>query len=126
MTNARANEILKTKYPTAHIFKRNEMGGASSAALAVTFKEGGKVYDYNTQSYADVLNRLGFTVLYKHEVTTLEKLVAELERDIAAGGYVNPFFESRMIYFSEETLADKKAQLAEYKHTLENAIVEQG
>lgn len=126
MTNARANEILKTKYPTAHIFKRNEMGGASSAALAVTFKEGGKVYDYNTQSYADVLNRLGFTVLYKHEVTTLERMVADLERDIEAGCYSNPFFGDEIVYFSAETIADKKAQLAEYKHTLETAIVEQG
>lgn len=59
MTNKRANEIFREKYPEGTIFKKGEMGGTSSCKYAVVFKDHGKVYDYFQPNYSALLLRLG-------------------------------------------------------------------
>lgn len=59
MTNKKANEIFRKKYPEGTIFKKGEMGGTSSCKYAVTFQDHGKVYDYFQPNYSALLLRLG-------------------------------------------------------------------
>lgn len=86
MTEKQANEILRTKYPEATIFRRNSMGGTSSSALAVTFYPNGKVYDYQASSYQQVLEKLGFNILYKHNVKNMMDRIEKLQKKISDGG----------------------------------------
>lgn len=126
MTEKRANEILRTKYPEATIFRRNSMGGTSSSRLAVTFKEGGKVYDYYASSYQEVLGKLGFNILYKHNVNTINKMIADLESQVEAGGEKNLFhlFDKRdWIPFTEEELESKRKEIERLKNELASSII---
>ena len=59
MTNKRANELFKRKYPNGRIYKKGEMGGTSNCKYAVTFDEHSKVYDYFQPNYSALLLRLG-------------------------------------------------------------------
>lgn len=92
MTNARCNEIFKAKYPTGCIYKDKHV-------MCVVFKRGGKVYDYQCNSYPLLLRRLGFNVVSKEEFNRiyehLDKLTEEYkdlptERKTFFGGTVNP------------------------------------
>ena len=123
MTEKRANEILRTKYPEATIFKRNSMGGTSSSRLAVTFQPNGKVYDYSGSSYQQVLEKLGFNILYKHNVEHYKRMIADLEAEIEAGGFDNIFTDG-FVKWSEEELAAKRIQIELIKNELATAIIE--
>lgn len=121
MTNERANEIFRTKYPEGRIFMRGKFGGTGSGALAVEFRDGGKVYDYQGQSYAEVLRRFGFNVIYKHDVVNIEKRIADLEYEIE---HKKSKYSLFVVEYSDETISQKKEQLKEYRECLKTAIVE--
>lgn len=124
MTEKKANEILRTKYPEAEIIKN--MGGSASSRISVVFTPNGKVYDYYANSYQQVLIKLGFNILYKHNVEAYNKIINQLKKEIEAGGEENKFhlFDDRdFIPFTEEEMESKKRELERLEKDLESAIV---
>lgn len=79
MTEKRANEIFRTKYPEGKIVRRH----ASSAdnKFWVTFKPEGKVYYYACSTYQELLSRFGFKIAYKHDVEALKDQVIRYEKN---------------------------------------------
>ena len=131
MTEARANEIFRTKYPEGEITRKH----ASSAGWKyfVVFNKGGKAYYYGCTSYAELLNRLGFEVVYTHNLesakATLKKYEEELN-DAKAGK-----FSKFAFIFIEQTpenekqyINDLQKQVNEYKelvrHYTEDCIID--
>lgn len=123
MTNERANEILKTKYPEAEIYAPGTMGGVPNGRIALTFDPNGKVYSYVAQNYAQVLNKLGFNVIYKDHANYLESHIETLEKEIALGGY-DDIFTGEWIRFTDKEIESKKVEIAKYKSILETSIIE--
>lgn len=125
MTEKQANEILRTKYPEATIFKRNSMGGTSSSALAVIFKAGGKVYDYQASSYQQVLEKLGFNILYKHNVDNMLDKINDLKKKIDDGGYKYIFSIGGNDFhtYTEKELSNMKKEIEDITQLLSNAII---
>ena len=79
MTFAKFEEIVKTKYPQAEVFKHGEFGNRSKINVTVIFEPCGKCYSYNG-SYVYVLNRLGIQAVYKHDVEGYEAHLQHLNR----------------------------------------------
>lgn len=121
MTENKANEIFRTKYPNGKIFKRNSMGGTSSSTLAVIFNPNGKVYSYQSSSYAQLLSRFGFTVLYKHNVENINHRINEIEKLLKDGGEVD-FFTNEFIKFTDCKFDELNEELEDLIHTLKIAI----
>ena len=131
MTEARANEIFRTKYPEGEITRKN----ASSAGWKyfVTFKPNGKAYYYGCTSYAELLNRFGFEVVYKHNIefakATLERYEKELNE--AKAGKFSKFafiFTGQTPETEKYYINDLQARVDEYKelirHYTEDRIVD--
>lgn len=126
MTEKKANEIIRTKYPDATIFRRNSFGGTNTTHLAVVFEPCGKVYDYYGLSYQQVLIKLGFKILYKHNVDSYNRHIAELEKKIADKGEKNEFhlFDKRdWIPFSEEEIKQMETEVERMKAEMADAII---
>lgn len=81
MTEKRANEIFKTKYPEGKIVRRH----ASSAdnKFWVIFKPEGKVYYYACSTYQELLSRFGFKIAYKHDVEALKDQVSRYKKKLS-------------------------------------------
>lgn len=128
MTEAKANEILRTKYPEATIFRRNSIGGTTSSRLAITFKPNGKIYDYAATSYQQVLEKLGFNILYKHDVKGYTERIKKLEAEIKTGGeqdiFAELFGEDVWHTFTEEELKAKRAEIARIQNILNASIID--
>ena len=128
MTEARANEILKTKYPEATITKGQYYGGSCSGRIVVVFQPGGKAYQYHgCSTYQQILERLGFNILYKHNVKAYEDRIAKLEAEIAAGGYERIFFypgEDNWCTYTEEEIAQMRSEIDRMKNELATAIID--
>ena len=114
MTEARCNEIFKTKYPEGKIFKRPTTEGRYSGYV-VFFKKNGKGYDYYATSYAEILGRLGFNVLYKSDIELIDEQIAEKKELIKAGGYYSRF--TKKIVRTVEQLQAEVDRLEEKKRT---------
>lgn len=128
MTEARANEILRTKYPEATITKGQYYGGSCSGRMVVVFKPNGKVYQYrDCSTYQQILERLGFNILYKHNVKAYQDRIAKLEAEIAAGGYENFFVfpgEECWHTFTDEEIANRRSEIESIKNELATAIID--
>lgn len=128
MTEARANEILRTKYPEATITKGQYYGGSCSGRIVVVFQPGGKAYQYHgCSTYQQILERLGFKILYKHNVEGYKCRIKKLEDQIAAGGYENIFVfpgEDKWHTYSEEEINQMRAELGSLKNELATAIID--
>lgn len=60
MTNKKATEILRRKYPEGQIYRPNEHCGlCKKGSIAVIFTPNGRTYSYMAQNYSEVLERLG-------------------------------------------------------------------
>lgn len=81
MTEARANEIFRTKYPNGEIVRKN--ASSTGWKYYVVFNRGGKVYYYGCSSYAELLNRLGFEIVYKHNLESAKATLSKWEKEIA-------------------------------------------
>lgn len=114
MTEARCNEIFRTKYPEGKIFKRPTTGDNYSGYV-VFFKKNGKGYDYYATSYAGILGRLGFNVLYKSDVELIDEQIAEKKEQIKAGGYYSRF--TKKVVKTVEQLQKEVDRLEEEKRT---------
>lgn len=129
MTEKRANEILRTKYPEAELVKGQYYGGSCSGRVAVIFHPGGKAYQYRgCSTYQQILERLGFTILYKHNVDSMKRRIEELNKNISDGGEENLFpgvFDDReWIPFTDDEMDNMKREVAELEDTLANAIID--
>ena len=123
MTEQRANEILRTKYPEARLTSGRRYGNATTSQMVVVFKPNGKVYKYYATTYAQVLEKLGFTILYKHSVEAYKSEIARLEGLINDGGYTDKWFHLDIRYTDAE-LAEMQAKVDEYKRILETGYIE--
>lgn len=119
MTENKANEIFRTKYPTGQIFRRDTFGSATKGQLAVMFEEGGKVYKYNATNYVVLLQKLGFNVLYKKDYDALCRRLETWKIDYENGGYDDPFGLLDDTTYDEETMAELKAQIDELQKQLD-------
>lgn len=127
MTEKRANEIIRTKYTDATIFKRNSFGGTNTTHLAVVFSPNGKVYDYYGLSYQQVLAKLGFKILYKHNVESMNRRIAELEKQIADRGEENRFhlFDKRdFIPYTDEEVNERERELESIRKEIAESYIE--
>ena len=80
MTEQKANQIFKTKYPEGEIVRRNNSSAGNK--FWVTFKPDGKVYYYSCATYKQLLQKLGFEVVYQHNIEAEENLIAMAEKDL--------------------------------------------
>ena len=112
MTLEKCIEIFRTKYPEGDIYRTPTTEGRYSG-FSVVFRRGGKVYDYSTNTYGVLLRRLGFKVLYKHDVENINESIAEKEELIKQGGRFNRFTKKLMV--SVEELEDQIRKLKEEK-----------
>lgn len=127
MTEKRANEILRTKYPEARIYNGKRFGGATTSQMVVVFNEGGKCYNYYANTYQQILERLGFKILYKHNVEAMQRRIAELEEQIKNRGEENRFhlFDKRdFIPYSDSEVEERTKELAAIKKELEESFIE--
>ncbi len=126
MTIQEVNAIFKTKYPTGEIFQKGSLGcgSASDSKVCVIFKDGGKVYGYNYKSYADLLQQLGFNVLYEHDVKAIESQILNSEKMINDGGYIDDFFsDGEFVGYSEEEIEGAKFNIEYLNNKLKDAII---
>lgn len=80
MTEKRANEIFRTKYPEGEIVRRNNSSAGNK--FWVTFKPEGKVYYYACSTYQELLSRFGFKIVYKHDIETVKEQIKHYEKQL--------------------------------------------
>ena len=85
MTERQANEIFRSKYPEGEIVRKN--ASSAGSRYFVVFKEGGKAYYYNAQSYQELLGRFGFQIAYKHDIENAEAVISRLEETLRTESY---------------------------------------
>ena len=120
------NEIFKTKYPTGEVFQKGSFGCGSTSnnKVCVIFKDGGKVYNYQYKSYADLLQQLKFNVWYKYDVESIKEQISNSEKMIEDGGYIDDFFSNgEFVEYSEEELSGAKFNIEYWNNKLKDAIV---
>lgn len=121
MTEKKANEIFRTKYPEGEICRRNTTSAGNK--FWVTFKPNGKVYYYACSTYSELLGRFGFKVVYKHDVVNAEEALKRYEKQLedAKNGKFQPFAFA-FIERNEETekaeIEDLQNKVNEWKETL--------
>lgn len=126
MTEKKANEIFRSKYPNGEICRRNSTSAGNK--YWVVFDKSianHKVYHYSETSYAGLLNRLGFKIVYKHDVETAKYYVKQYQKELddLNNGIKPPFFNCFGIFSDEkEAMEDEiqstTKQLNEWKETL--------
>ena len=123
MTEKRANEILRTKYPEAEIVKN--MGGVATSRISVIFTPGGKVYSYLASSYQQVLEKLGFEILYKHNVLNYKNEITRLKKEIEAGGHEDIFQISGEDFYkyTDEEINQMKNEITRIENILATLII---
>lgn len=131
MTEARANEIFRTKYPEGEIVRRNNSSAGNK--FFVTFKPQGKVYYYACLTYVELLRRFGFDVVYSHDVAAVKSSLRHYEKQLeeAKNGIFQPFtfaFIERNKESEEAEIEFLQNQVNEYKERLryyqEDCIIE--
>lgn len=131
MTEKKANEIFRTKYPEGEIVRRNNSSAGNK--FWITFKPTGKVYYYACSTYAELLRRFGFEVVYKHDIKNAEDTLKEYEKQLkdAKNGNFNPFafvFVERNEETEMQEIDDLQNKVNEYKkllrHYKEDCIVD--
>ena len=112
MTEQRANEIFRTKYPEGEIVRKN--ASSAGSRYFVTFKKYGKAYYYGATSYQELLGRFGFDIAYGHNIETAK---AEIERhEKAIEDAKNGKFS--MLWLGAKTKEEKQQKAIEF-HTTE-------
>lgn len=104
MTEKQANDIFRAKYPEGQIIRK--YASSAESRYFVTFKEGGKVYYYNAQSYQALLGRFGFQIAYKHDIENAKHAISRLEETLRTENYGLCLSKDK-----EAWKAQKKAQI---------------
>ena len=115
MTEARANEIFRTKYPNGSILRKHSTSAKNK--YWVVFDENSKVYFYSATSYAELLRRLKFNVIYKYVLNNAEANVKRCQNrlDKISKGE----FEDEFDFDKEHVIECAKKNLADAIKTLE-------
>ena len=116
MTEKRANEIFRTKYPEGEIVRRNNSSAGNK--FWVTFKPEGKVYYYACATYQELLSRFGFKVAYKHDIDTIKERISYYEGKLADA--LEGKFSVFDFAFCERNAQTEQQVISEYKEQLEN------
>ena len=116
MTEKRANEIFKTKYPEGEIVRRNN--SSTGNKFWVTFKPEGKVYYYACSTYQELLSRFGFKIVYKHDIEIIKGFIDLYEEKLA--NVLEGNFDVFDFIFCERTEETEKQVIADIKEQLEN------
>ena len=119
MTITRANEIFRAKNTTGCIYPHPTISGR----YCVVFTEYGKVYDYCAESYASLLNRLGFRVVTESGLSNFRNEIAELARKIKEGRSESVFSKSGYIEYTEEQKEEMRRRIAEIEAFIAEATV---
>ena len=132
MTESRANEIFRTKYPEGEICRKNSTSAGNK--YWVTFNPNGKVYYYSGTSYQQVLGKLGFKIAYQSNIDTAKAAVERYEKKLIdlKNGIKPAFFNCFNLMSDEEAMvceiAETEKSLAEWKeqlrHLTEDCIVD--
>ena len=118
MTLKQANDIFRGKYQTGEIWKDKHK-------ICVVFKQGGKVYDYNSRSYVEVLVRTGFDVIYEREKYMMEREIKRLTDEIEKG-YVKSVIGNRLIKIDERQKEERLRIIDHYTSVINTAIIVNG
>ena len=108
MTFTEFEVIVKNKYPQAEVFKHGEFVG-NKINVAVIFTPQSKVYKYNG-TYCEVLNKLGFKAIYKHNLEAVKNALAKAK---AEHGTQDEFFGLEID--NTEDITRLEADLKEYE-----------
>ena len=119
MTEARANEIFRTKYPNGSILRKNSTSAGNK--YCVVFDENSKVYFYSATSYVELLRRLKFNVIYKHNLNNADENVKRCQDrldKISKGEFEDEFdFDKEyIIECAKKNLADAVKTLEYYQN----------
>ena len=104
--------IVKSKYPNAEVFKHGEFAG-SKINVAVIFDATNplaKVYKYNG-TYVDVLKRLGFKACYRHDVNSVEKTIEMLKRTNGKEGFFGDIIDNTENILKYQKILDDMLQM---------------
>ena len=112
MTEKKANEIFRTKYPEGEIVRRNNSSAGNK--FWVTFKPNGKVYYYACSTYAELLGRFGFKVVYKHDIKNAEDQLSWYEKQLEDAR--NGKFQSFAFLFVERNAETEKAEIEDLQN----------
>lgn len=86
MTEQRANEIFRTKYPNGEIGRPNSTSVGSKYWVIFDNSNGeGKVYGYAASSYVALLQRLGFKICYRADIQVAYTELDRMEKELAKG-----------------------------------------
>ena len=107
MTEKRANEIFRTKYPEGEIVRRNNSSAGNK--FWVTFKPEGKVYYYACLTYQELLSRFGFEIAYKHDIQAVKDQLARYEQELSDAE--NGEFDAFAFAFCERNAETEKQQI---------------
>lgn len=124
MTIKQANDIFKMKHPGGEIIQRGCMGGVSKSSTSVIYNKGGKVYSYNVSNYVELLNRIGFKVLYKREVEAMKTSIEKMQKVIDNNGEENIFFG--FMELTPERKQELLNTIAEYQNDIKECIIVNG
>ena len=93
--------------------------------MVVVFKKGGKSYSYNATTYQKVLEKLGFNILYKHNVCSYKTRIKQLQKEIDAGGFESLFAidDNNFIKYTPEDIEAMKKEIKSIEEILINSIV---
>ena len=125
MTEKKANEILRTKYPEATIHNGKRFGGSNSCHMVVTFEPCGKCYSYYASTYQEVLEKLGFNILYKHNVEAINNEIARLEAKIEKGfeEVLLSLTGEKVHVFTGEEISEMKLKVKELAELIETSYI---
>ena len=125
MTENKANEILRTKYPQATIHNGKRFGGSNSCHMVVTFEPYGKCYSYYASTYQEVLKKLGFKILYKHNAEAINNQIAELQTYIEQGFKEDVFglSDEEVHVFTSEEINEMKLKVKELAELIESSCI---
>ncbi len=117
MTEARANEIFRTKYPNGSILRKHSTSAGNK--YWVVFDENSKAYYYSATSYAELLRRFEFNVIYKHDLKNAEANVERYQNklDKISKGEFDSF--DLLFCTKEQVLESTKESLADAQKTLQ-------
>ena len=129
MTEKRANEIFRTKYPEGEIVRRNNSSAGNK--FWVTFKPTGKVYYYSCSTYQELLSRFGFEIVYQHNIDSVKGFIKYYEKQLEEkrnGVFDNPFVLEYTEEIKEQEMQDTLSEIKKWKallkHYKEDCIID--
>lgn len=119
------NEIFRTKYQNGKIYAKDRDYSKNKTSIQVIFdttKSEIKIYHYNVVNYVELLQKLGFNIIYKKDIEAIQKDVNRLQNEIENEGYYDDLFNC-FVNFSIDEIQQKKEMFDTLQNKLQNAII---